>query len=276
METKQWYKLLNMYKNGIFLTGKVQAIENIEHNDKLQDACIIFWENIKIIIPADEMGLLLDENEANEKANGVEYIDNRRSILRGLLGAEIDCIITKVDNDNKIAYASRIKAINKKKAANFSNIEKGKMVTANVIGIGRNHAILEIEGLQTKLPIEEIAWGRIYDIRDYIKVGDKKKVLVLDKEDDDLKISLRQTTEEPYKEFIEEKEYFKENGEYIAQIREIKPFGIFVELRPGITAMCNYPNWSGFTPKLNEQVCVKIKRFKKEKRFIDATIIRQL
>lgn len=273
-KSKTYYKLLNMYKTGQFITGKINAIETIEFNGKNQDAAIIFWDGAKIFIPADEMGLIYDESQENNKEK--DNVDKRRSILRGLLGAEVSCIITEMNNENEIVYASREKAMEMNKKISFDEIKVGDVVTANVVGTGRNSALLEIAGIQVKLPIQEIAWGRIYDIRDYIKVGDKKKVIILSKDDNKIEISLKQMTKEPYKEFIEEKQYFKPWGEYIGKIRQITPMGLFIELRPGITVMCNYPNWSGFAPKLEQEVVIRIKRLREEKRFIDGVIIRSL
>ncbi len=268
MESREWYQLLNMHNRGAIVSGHMEAIEIITYNDRTQDAGIILYGDYKIIIPTDEMDLVdVNMNEKREKL---------RSVVRGLLGAKIDCIIISIDNETKTVIASRKKA-NEIKKKNVSEIAIGDTILVNIMGTGRNEALVEYNGRQYKVPINEIAWGRVYDIRDYIKVGDTVKMLVTDiSEVGEAQLSLRLLTDDPFKKYVEELDFYKTQGEYKGVVRGIRENGIYVELRPGITVLCNYPNWQDYKPTMNQNVCVMIKRVRLEKKLIDGALIREL
>ena len=79
------------------LTSKISGIEDEYYKYKNENiSCAIVWyEDIKILIPIQELGI--------SKIN--------KSIIRGMLGAEIDFIIIEIDTISNIAIASRKEAM---------------------------------------------------------------------------------------------------------------------------------------------------------------------
>lgn len=275
-------ELITSKRTKKILTGKLSAIEGIidEETRTLKDYGVVFYGGLKVIISADDMNLFslheeTVEDENKESTRSLKF-DPRRSVLRGLVGSEIDFIVKSIDQEKGIATASRKEAMELRKALEYSKHKQGDRVLARILGVGRSHAVAEIYGQYTTIPIKEIAWGRIYDIRDYVSVGDKKEVIITEISEDKIEVSMRLAQKEPYQDLILDKGYYKRYGEYEGTIRAIKDYGIFVELAPGITVLCNYPNWLGFTPELGKKVSVQIKRFKNEKRYIDGQILRDL
>lgn len=267
MESREWYQLLNMYNRGAIVSGTMEAIEIITYNDRTQDAGIILYGDYKIIIPTDELDLInIDLTERRQ---------NLRSVIRGLLGAKIDCIITSIDMETKEIVASRKKANEIKKKTSME-VKEGNTIQVNVVGIARDGAMVEFNGMQKKVPIGEVAWGRVYDIRDYIRVGDTVNMLVTKVDGDDIDLSLRQLTEDPFEKYVEKLNFYKHECEYNGVIRGIRENGIYVQLRPGITILCNFPNWENYKPEIGQKVCVMIKRVKLEKKLIDGAIVREL
>lgn len=266
--------LLTSKRTKKILTGKVTAIEAGKDKDgNTVDYCIVFYNDVaKVMISADEMNLYNYEKNTFENESGK---DSRRSVLRGLIGAEIDFCVLSMDDDG-IAYASRKQGMKLRKALEFDKHNVGEKILARIIGIGRSSVIAEAYGVQTLIPIEEVAWGRIYVLKDFVKVGDKVEAVITEKSDDTISLSIKKAKKDPYEEYVIEKQFYKEKGEYAGKIRSIQEYGVFVELRPGITALCNYPNWSGFNPEKDKEIYIRIKKFEHEKKFIDGTIVREM
>jgi small subunit ribosomal protein S1 len=262
------------------LTGVLDAIEAIrnEETGEVKDCGIVFYNGCKVIIHADDMNLsnvITPKKETAAETTGFPR-DPRRNILRGLIGAEIDFVVIDIDKDKGTAIASRKDGMELRKIHEFYKHSKGEKILARIIGIGRSHVIAEAYGVQTTIPIEEVAPGRIYDIRDYVSVGDKVEAVITDITEDTISLSLKQAQKDPFQEFIVDKEFYKEFGEYSGTIKGITDFGIFVELQKGITALCNYPNWSGFKPQIANRVSIQIKKLKIQKKQINGLIIREL
>lgn len=284
MESREWYQLVSNYQKGAIVSGNLDAVEVVKYDDKYEDAGVVFYGDYKILIPLGEMDLIdVNYDVPREKI---------RSVMRGQLGAKIDCIITKIDKDTQTIIASRRKANEAMRKRH--KIEVGTEVNVDVVGVSRVDAIVALNGFQVRVPINEIGWGMIYDIRDYIKVGSKVKMLVtkveyekdidneLTAEDaaegkiSNIELSLRALQDEPYQKYVVEREFYKQDGEYRAQIRKIKNNGIYVEFRPGISALCNFPNWENYNPSIGQYVSVMIKKINTEKRYINGAIIREL
>ena len=84
-----WMDILNSYREKEILNGKISGIEHI--NNCLN--AIVYYKNKRIIIPIQEMGLLMNEDGIGES----EERENRSLSL--MLGAEIDFEISVVDNN---------------------------------------------------------------------------------------------------------------------------------------------------------------------------------
>jgi len=86
-------ELLRSKEEKKILTGKISGIEDEYYKIKNENIpCAIIWyEDIKILIPCTHLGIT--------KAN--------KSIIRSMLGAEIDFIIIEIDLTSNIAIASR-------------------------------------------------------------------------------------------------------------------------------------------------------------------------
>ena len=88
-------ELLRSKEEKRILTGKISGIEDEYYKFKNENiSCAIVWyEDIKILVPSTHLGI--------EKVS--------KSIIRGMLGSEIDFIVIEIDTTSNIAIASRIK-----------------------------------------------------------------------------------------------------------------------------------------------------------------------
>ena len=93
MEDLTLKEILRSKEEKRILTGKISGIEDEYYKLKGETIpCAIVWyNNIKILIPCTHLGI--------EKVN--------KSVIRGMLGAEIDFVVIEYDSTSNIAIASR-------------------------------------------------------------------------------------------------------------------------------------------------------------------------
>lgn len=255
---KKWTEIFASRQSGKILTGVLTAVENYKLQDKATDCGVVFYDGVKVIIPVSEMG-----------------IPEEWSIMRSIVGAEIDFIVRGIDVENEIAVASRKSAMELRKNLEFHKHKAGEKILIRIFAIGKKWLYAEVYGVEIKINKEDVAYGYIDDLTEFVQVGQKVPAIIkeIDPENFTVKVSIKEATKDPFKE-IENK--YRVSGEYMAQITGIKPFGIFVELEQGIYALCNHPNWIGYRPYKGDIVLVKIKSINIDSRKVNATLIRTI
>jgi len=249
-------KLYSSKENLKILSGTLSAMEVIEYKRTKYDCAIVYYENIKVLIPIQEMG-----------------IEKNRKYLRNMLGSIIDFIIIEIDEESKMAIASRKKAMEIKQKIEFTKYSKNDIVEAVVISVGIKHIKINCLGKDLNLRIDELDYGYIQDINDYYSVGDIIKVLILevDKESYNLKVSVKALKEDPYKNI---RIYVAEGGEYIGTITGFAPNGLYVKLKQGVDSLATFPIWMNKVPNINSKVSVRIHSIDEKERKIYCSIIR--
>lgn len=249
MASKQSHKIL---------TGTLAAVEDFKTKDNKKIDCgVVFYREFKVIIP------LMDMNISR----------NDKKIIRSMIGAEIDFIISDFEESSKIAVASRKKAMELRKNIELVNHKIGERVRVRVTGIGKKNCIVDCYGIESKVPINEIDYGYIDDVSKYVQIGDKVLGVIkeMDIENDIIKVSLKDAKEDPYDSLVKS---LNKGGEYLGVVTGIQDYGIFLTLRKGINCLCPFPNWSNFSPNIGEKFVVKIKKIDCDKRKINANLMR--
>eukprot|EP01012_Entosiphon_sulcatum_P020866 TRINITY_DN25721_c0_g1_i1.p1 TRINITY_DN25721_c0_g1~~TRINITY_DN25721_c0_g1_i1.p1 ORF type:complete len:571 (+),score=118.17 TRINITY_DN25721_c0_g1_i1:152-1864(+) len=154
-------------------------------------------------------------------------------------------------------------------------ISEGAKVKGKVVNIEDYGAFLEImPGVEGLVHVSEITWSsQPINAKEFFKMGDEYEAVVvtLDKEERKMSLSIKQLTEDPW-ETIENK--FPEGSRHTGVVKNITPYGVFVELETGIGGMIHisdlswikrYNHPSEFT-KVGEKIDVVILSIDKENR----------
>ncbi|OSZ78357.1 30S ribosomal protein S1 [Chitinophagaceae bacterium IBVUCB1] len=154
-------------------------------------------------------------------------------------------------------------------------INEGAKVKGKVVNIEDYGAFLEImPGVEGLVHVSEITWSsQPINAKEFFKMGDEYEAVVvtLDKEERKMSLSIKQLTEDPW-ETIENK--FPIDSRHTGIVKNITPYGVFVELETGIGGMIHisdlswikrYNHPSEFT-KVGEQIDVAILSIDKENR----------
>src|SRR6187431_1896495 len=125
------------------------------------------------------------------------------------------------------------------------NIKEGEVVKGKVVNIEDYGAFLEImPGVEGLVHVSEITWANTpINAKEFFKLGDEyeAKVVTLDKETRKMSLSIKQMTEDPWST-IETK--FPDHSRHMGTVKNITPYGVFVELAPGIGGMIHISDLS--------------------------------
>lgn len=154
-------------------------------------------------------------------------------------------------------------------------IQEGATVKGKVVNIEDYGAFLEVlPGVEGLVHVSEITWSsQPINAKEFFKMADEyeAKVVTLDKEERKMSLSIKQLTEDPWGT-IEDK--FPDGSRHKGVVKNITPYGVFVELELGIGGMIHisdlswtkrYNHPSEFT-KVGEEIEVVILSIDKENR----------
>ncbi len=125
-------------------------------------------------------------------------------------------------------------------------IHEGANVKGKVVNIEDYGAFLEIQpGVEGLVHVSEITWANTpVNAKEFFKLNDEyeAKVVTLDKDARKMSLSIKQLSEDPWNT-IENK--YPEGSKHLGLVKNITPYGVFVELEPGIGGMIHISdlNW---------------------------------
>lgn len=125
------------------------------------------------------------------------------------------------------------------------DLKEGSIVKGKVVNIEDYGAFLEIQpGVEGLVHVSEITWANTpINAKEFFNMNEEyeAKVVTLDKDTRKMSLSIKQLTEDPWNT-IENK--YPENSKHKGSVKNITPYGVFVELEPGIGGMIHISDLS--------------------------------
>ncbi len=125
------------------------------------------------------------------------------------------------------------------------NVKEGEIVKGRVVNIEDYGAFLEImPGVEGLVHVSEITWANTpINAKEFFKLGDEHqaRIVTLDKGARKMSLSIKQMSEDPWST-IETK--FPQGSKHTGLVKNITPYGVFVELAPGIGGMIHISDLS--------------------------------
>lgn len=147
------------------------------------------------------------------------------------------------------------------------SVVEGSVVKGRVVNIEDYGAFLEIQpGVEGLVHVSEVSWSnQPVNAREYFRLGDEceARVVTIDREDRKMSLSIKQLTQDPWSEIADR---FPVNSVHQGEVKNLTPYGVFVELAPGIGGMVHisdlswtkrYAHPSEFT-KVGEKISVMV------------------
>lgn len=124
-------------------------------------------------------------------------------------------------------------------------VSEGSTVKGKVVNIEDYGAFLEIlPGVEGLVHVSEISWANSpINAKEFFKLGDEyeAKVVTLDKDSRKMSLSIKQLSSDPWSS-IETK--YPVESRHKGVVKNITPYGVFVELEPGIGGMIHISDLS--------------------------------
>lgn len=259
-DDKHWMEIQSAYQNDKIISGELIGFENIKLNDK-KELCGIIWKGgIKGIIPLRESGIDPEDQQAINK-------------YRALSGKEISFKVLHYDKENNMFLASRKKAREEMAEITLKKIDVGYNIHCVLREVYARHVVGDIGGIDVIIPVFELTYGWIEDLRDHYKPGDhiRVQVMEIDKEKKTVKVSMKPLLKNPFPDCA--KRYVK-NGEYVGTVTGVQNYGIFVNLEEGVDSLA--PHLKFQNVKKGDKVLVRIVNVDVEKEQIRTKIVRVL
>jgi small subunit ribosomal protein S1 len=125
------------------------------------------------------------------------------------------------------------------------SVTEGSVVKGRVVNIEDYGAFLEImPGVEGLVHVSEITWANSpVNAKEFFKLNDEyeAKIVTLDKDSRKMSLSIKQLTEDPWTT-IEHK--YPLDSRHKGMVKNITPYGVFVELEPGIGGMIHISDLS--------------------------------
>lgn len=138
------------------LTGNISGIEDefYKLQNKYISCAIVWYGNIKVLIP-------------------ITHLVNKRqskSLIRGMLGAEIDFIVLEFNEIANIAIGSRLEAMKLRADLEIPKLKINDVIRVRIIGIGVKHIIVDMYGKEVVIKADNLKHIYIVNCKDIYNV----------------------------------------------------------------------------------------------------------
>ncbi|MEM1357462.1 MAG: 30S ribosomal protein S1, partial [Bacteroidota bacterium] len=124
-------------------------------------------------------------------------------------------------------------------------ITEGSVIEGKVVNIEDYGAFLEIQpGVEGLVHVSEVSWSnQPINAREYFTVGETKqaKVVTIDREDRKMSLSIKQLQSDPWTRI---QELYPVGHTHVGKVKNLTPYGVFVELDEGIGGMIHISDLS--------------------------------
>ncbi len=130
------------------------------------------------------------------------------------------------------------------KEALQASLEEGATVTGTISSVRDFGAFVDIGGVEGLIPISEIGWSRVNDIKEHLSVGQEVTAVIkkLDWKADRITLSLKEALPNPW-DAVREK--YVEGSIHSGVVSRLASFGAFVTLAPGIDGLIHISKLGG-------------------------------
>ncbi|SEN27466.1 30S ribosomal protein S1 [Lihuaxuella thermophila] len=210
---KAWKELQHKYETGETLTATVADVVK---------GGLVVDVGVRGFIPASHVELHFVEDFSDYK------------------GKELTLKVIEIDPEKNKLILSR-KAVleeeaNRKKEETLASLEAGQVLEGTVQRLTDFGAFVDIGGVDGLVHVSELAWHRVGHPSEVLTEGDhvKVKVLKVDRENERISLSLKETQEGPWDQAAKQ----IEPGQVLkGTVKRLVSFGAFVEVYPGVEGL---------------------------------------
>lgn len=257
-----WQDIYASRQNQTAITATVTGIEEVDLRG--ENVYCLVTGPIRGLIPLSETGIEPGPNKGATLAR-----------LTNFLNQEISFVVIGIDRENEFFIASRKQALEKQAARAWQSLKENQIRNAVIrryikyFKDGKERikgAIIEIDGVEGLLPVQEISHGFASELPQPGKEI-PVKILKVDPANQKLVVSYKAVLPDPWENCAQK---YKRLGIYTGTVTGVAEYGVFVSLEPGVNVLCRHLK-AGKTDK-GDKVAVLILKIMPEKRQISGII----
>ncbi|WP_409967702.1 hypothetical protein RFF05_14195 [Bengtsoniella intestinalis] len=268
-EQQEWRNIYASFRGRSVMTGTIIGVDKLTTgygaNQKVMYCAVVVPFRVKVVIPDTEM---FDA--------GLERPDY---VIRNMVGATIDFIITKVDREGNFALASRRRALASRRYF-FNHRPRihsvGNRVPCHILAVGPRRAFVSCYGYDMDITQRDLRYTAIPDLRDEYRPGQVIECVItsFDLENEKLTLSGKAATSNPY--------YGAEDRHPVGCIRQAVISGkygggVFCNLPDDTVCMCSYSfHYEDGEFFVGDTVMLTIRRYEDEREQIFGKIVSKL
>ena len=236
--------LVESFKGKKILTGNIQGVERLASNPEICYA-VTYHGDFKIIIPVLDAIEEPEDYRDQPKGDVLHYLLNKR------LGAEVDYIVKRIDQEGGVVAANRLEAMALKRREYYFRTDRdgnyqiyeGIRAEARVVSVIRAGIFVDLFGAECYIPLRELSYQRWVDAASHYQPGQRVlvKVLEVDRSDRNkpkVTVSVKQASENPYEKALKK---YAVGNRYVGTVSLVDLSGVFVSLDGGIDCLCTHP-----------------------------------
>ena len=161
------------------------------------------------------------------------------------LNQKLNVVVIEFD-DNKKRISLGLKQLTPHPWENLDpTIEVGSKVSGKIVNIEDYGAFLELTpGIEGLIHVSEVSWSnQPVNSREFFKLGDTHEAIVMtiDKDERKMSLSIKRLQPDPWEKAMSN---YTVNSKHTGTVKNITPYGVFVELEDGIGGMIHISDLS--------------------------------
>ena len=174
--------------------------------------------------------------------------------LDQFIGKELYFKVVNIDEEHHNIILSRRQVLEEEAEQKRQELLRKIQIDAELDGEVKNitqyGAFIDLGGIDGLLHLTDMSWGKLNHPSEMLQIGDKVKVKVInfDPETNRISLGMKQLVPHPW-ENIEIK--YPEGSRVTGKVVNLKPFGAFVELEPGVEGLVHISEMS-WTKKISD------------------------
>lgn len=199
------------------------------------------------------MGFLPVSQLSLEHYPRVEDGDKNRilGVLQSYVGQPFDVQIITADSAEEKLIVSEKAVFEKEMENRLGQLKIGMVVEGVITGVVDFGAFVKFGDMEGLVHISELAWQRIENPKDIVKVGQKVTAKIISIDKGRVSLSIKQLQEDPWLEAVKK---YQIGQTVLGKVAKVMPFGVFVELDKDIQGLCHIMELSHEAIKNPEEI----------------------
>jgi small subunit ribosomal protein S1 len=173
------------------------------------------------------------------------------SVLQSYVGQHFNVQIITADSAEEKLIVSEKAVFEKEMENKLGELKIGQTVEGTITGVVDFGAFVKFGELEGLVHISELAWQRIENPKDIVKVGQRVQAKIISIDKGRVSLSIKQLQQDPWLEAVKK---YQIGQKVTGKVTKIMPFGVFVELDKDIQGLAHIMELSHEAIKNAEEV----------------------